>query len=328
MGRLVISGRIKSDGRRLVGSPSARAYTPTGLQPLSPKPMRSTPDAIGLLEHGLSDGQWELVKIVELLHASGQKPLQLEFLCDIEAWTGVSTLLFTVGGPLNAGAFIALADNLRTVRLDIESEPFNPRGEDVQILAQFLQKATKLQEVALELPSRIRPNVGSYRLNQIFKPIEEWIRPTLTRLYLVHLSTGYDVLSRLLFFNLPNLKHLHLEQIWLLDGLWEDVVEGLHQIVPLTMCKLYGALYQSNGKFYCSNDTATTNDELTEFLAANSRYVMEGGTHPRSPMYLPSHEFMKDVAYWKQLRGEFERARASGWDSGNPWSLDLPSRNH
>lgn len=290
--------------------------------------MRSTPDAIGLLEHGLSDGQWELVKIVELLHASGQKPLQLEFLCDIEAWTGVSTLLFTVGGPLNAGAFIALADNLRTVRLDIESEPFNPRGEDVQILAQFLQKATKLQEVALELPSRIRPNVGSYRLNQIFKPIEEWIRPTLTRLYLVHLSTGYDVLSRLLFFNLPNLKHLHLEQIWLLDGLWEDVVEGLHQIVPLTMCKLYGALYQSNGKFYCSNDTATTNDELTEFLAANSRYVMEGGTHPRSPMYLPSHEFMKDVAYWKQLRGEFERARASGWDSGNPWSLDLPSRNH
>ncbi|KAL8754721.1 MAG: hypothetical protein Q9199_004145 [Rusavskia elegans] len=328
MDRLVKSGRIQSNGRRVVGSPSARAYPPTGLQPLSPKPMNSTPDAVGLLETGLSDSRWELVKLVELLHASGQKPLQLEMRSDIETMTGIPARFFNAGELLNAGSLIALADNLRTLHLELSYHPGNPAGENLQILVQFLQKATRLRVLTLELPPRNIGNFATYRLNQIFKPIDQWIRPTLTKLVLALLSTGYEDLSRLIFFNLPHLRNLQLFGISLLDGIWENIVEGLHQIVPLTMCKLYGALYQSNGKFYCSNDTATTNDELTDFLAADSRYVMEGGTHPRSPMYVPSHEFKKDIAYWKQLRGEFERARASGWDSGNPWSLDLPSRNH
>lgn len=327
MDRLVKSGRIQSNGRRVVGSPSARAYAPTGLQPLSPKPMRSTPDAVGLLETGLSDSRWELLKLVELLHASGQKPLQLEICSDIETMTGIPALFFNAGELLNAGSLITLADNLRTLHLELNYLPGNSAGENLQILVQFLQKATRLRVLTLDLPYRNIQNFATYRLNQIFKPVDQWIRPTLTKLVLSSLSTGYEDLSRLIFFNLPNLRNLQLFGISLLDGIWENIVEGLHQTVPLTFCKLFRTLFQPNGKPYSLNDTASTEDQIKIFLSANNRYVIEGGTHPRSPMYLPSHEFKKDIAYWKQLRYEFERARASGWDSGNPRLLDLPSRN-
>lgn len=92
-GRLVNSGRIKSDGTRLVGSPSARAYPPTGLQPLGLKAMGGATDTTDFSEVGMSNGQCELKKVVEVLHASGQKLLLLNFLRDRPRliWNGAST---------------------------------------------------------------------------------------------------------------------------------------------------------------------------------------------------------------------------------------------
>ncbi|KAL8657881.1 MAG: hypothetical protein Q9226_001478 [Calogaya cf. arnoldii] len=312
MRRLVNSGRIQADGRRLVGSPSARAYTPTGLQPFSPKPMESIPAAVHLLENGLSDGQWEFVKIVELLHASGQKPLHLKSLSDIESLSGIPTLLFSIGGPLNADAFLSLADNLKSIRLTLESDPPNAVEQDLQLLAQFLRKAITLQTVTLQVPDEHRYDVGCYRLSQIFSPIEQWIRPTLTILGLTCFDTGYDDLSRLLFFSLPEMKHLRLGEISLLDGIWEDIVEGLRQLVSLRSCSLENDLLHFNGKPYMLNDDSTTEEEIEIFLEANGEYIMNGGTHPRYPMYVPSQEFKEKIVYWKQLRGEQKEAQDSG----------------
>lgn len=324
-GRLVNSGRIKSDGRPLVGSPSARAYPATGLLPLSLKAIGEATDTTDLSEVGMSNGQCELKKVVEVLHTSGQKPLQLNFLQDRPqliwngASTGASQFIFNVEGSLTADALVALADNLRSLRLDFEYAVTNPGEPNFQILAQFLHKATKLEEVGLEFPGPINYDVllYEYRLDQIFKPIEKWTRPALTKLSLVRLSTGFYDLSRLLFVNLPKLKDLHLAHITLLDGIWEDVVEGLHQIVPLTTCKLALQLYQPNGYHYSLKDHATDDEltkfsKLTEFIEANNHYaVEEGGTHPGYPTYDLSYEFKQEIAHWKQLRADSVRARAS-----------------
>lgn len=48
----------------------------------------------------------------------------------------------------------------------------------------------------------------------------------------------YEGLSRLLFFSLPKFNHLVLVEVWLDDGNWGDIVEGLRHIVPLTSCKI------------------------------------------------------------------------------------------
>lgn len=318
-GRLVNSGRIKSDGTRLVGSPSARAYPPTGLQPLGLKAMGGATDTTDLSEVGMSNGQCELKKVVEVLHASGQKPLLLNFLRDRPrliwngASTGASQFISNIEGSLTADALVALADNLRSLRLDFEYAITNPGQPNFQILAQFLHKATKLEDVGLGFSVPINYNVflHEYRLDQIFKPIEKWTRPNLTKLSLVRSSTGFGDLSRLLFVNLPKLKHLYLTDIKLLDGIWEDVVEGLHQIVPLTTCKLAPQLHQPNGYHYGWKD-GVTDHEFAELLEANHRYVVEeGGTHPEFPRYIPSGEFEQEIAYWKQLRADSEGARAS-----------------
>ena len=89
MDNLVNSGRIKSDGRRLIGSPSARAYKPTGLLPFSPKPRSPTPHARSWPVSELFDGRLESTGLVELLYASNQKPLRLEIIRDIETWSGL-----------------------------------------------------------------------------------------------------------------------------------------------------------------------------------------------------------------------------------------------
>lgn len=318
-GRLVNSGRIKSDGTRLVGSPSARAYPPTGLQPLGLKAMGEATDTTDLSEVGMSNGQCELKKVVEVLHTSGQKPLLLNFLRDRPrliwngASTGASQFISNIEGSLTADALVALAANLRSLRLDFEYAITNPGQPNFQILAQFLHKATKLEDVGLGFSAPINYNVFlyEYSLDQIFKPIEKWTRPNLTKLSLVRLSTGFGDLSRLLFVNLPKLKHLYLAHIKLLDGIWEDVVEGLHQIVPLTTCKLAPQLHQPNGYHYGLKD-GVTDHEFAKLLEANHRYVVEeGGTHPEFPRYIPSHEFEQEITHWKKLRADSEGARAS-----------------
>ncbi|KAL8670333.1 MAG: hypothetical protein Q9168_005120 [Polycauliona sp. 1 TL-2023] len=306
--RLVNSGRIACDGRRLIGSPSARAYPPTGLPPVGSKTLRKwpececviTPGAAGLLETGMSDGSWELGKLVDAVHEAGQMPLRFDFTRHIEHFTGIPASMFKVGGSLDTGAFHGLAHNLRILHLDIIS--FSSRDElkeELKVLVQFLQQAKKLEDVALNLPHIVPPRCQNYSLNQLFEPIEEWIRPNLKRLVLEFLTTTYDDLSRLLFFNLPNLERLYLKQITLKDGSWENIVEGLRQIVPLISCIFDGPFWHPSlvhhSIYYSFNNTAQTAGEINEFHKANGRYITEGGTHPQSETYTPSCGLLKDI---------------------------------
>ncbi|KAL8883194.1 MAG: hypothetical protein Q9192_007370 [Flavoplaca navasiana] len=219
-------------------------------------------------------------------------------------------------------AFATLASNLKVLCLALESCSRDPVERKSRLFTHFLQEATRLEVLVLELPWL--PNVEFYRLNDLFDPIEAWIRPTLTKLILDHVSGSYHDFSRLLFFNLQSLKHLHFSDIMLLDGCWEDVIEGLRQIVPLRCCTFNFGLYYANVKSYSLNDVIPTEEENTQFLAANSEYVVTGGIHPRAAMYVPSRKFQEDVAHWKRLRGGYEEERVGARSPGmlEPGSSD------
>ncbi|KAL8992993.1 MAG: hypothetical protein Q9169_006673 [Polycauliona sp. 2 TL-2023] len=305
MGRLVNAGRIDADGRRLMRD------TP-GCDCLSAS--SDARGAAGLLGCGMSDGHWELEKLVDALLAAGQKPSKIDLTCDIERFTGIPASMFKTGGCFDKESFLeGLAKNLTTLNLDLVS--FASRDElekELRLLVRLLESAKRLEELALELPHDVPPHYENYRLSVLFKPIESWIRPALTQLALMHLSTGYNDLSRLLYVNLPNLKHLYLREISLDDGKWEDVVEGLRQIVSLTICMFDGPFWHPGRGVrsirYSLNNTKETALEFEEFFDANCRYIMEGGTHPQSETYVLSDGLVEDIDHWKKLRGETQRA--------------------
>ena len=118
---------------------------------------------------------------------------------------------------------------------------------------------------------------------------------------------------------------MNLTQVLLLNGKWEDVVEGLRQIVPLTSGDLERCS-QSDQTPY-SLDSNSTAEEAEESAAANSRYIVEGDTHPCAPAYVPSYELKENVKSRKKLRGGFEGAQNIEGDAPNPWSTNLPPRN-
>ena len=65
--------RIRSDGTRLVGSPSARAWLPTTLQPTSPASMERDDTSIStILGSGKTNGCFEYVQFVKLLDTAGK----------------------------------------------------------------------------------------------------------------------------------------------------------------------------------------------------------------------------------------------------------------
>ncbi|KAL9630798.1 MAG: hypothetical protein Q9204_004540 [Flavoplaca sp. TL-2023a] len=256
------------------------------------------------------DGRLESTELIQLLYASNQKPLRFEIFRDIETRSGLSIHSFRTGGSLNMDAFTNLASNLKALCLTLESVAYDPVERKSRLFTQFLQEATRLEVLVLEMPWAT--HIELYRLNDIFDPIEAWIRPTLTKLTLDRLSGSYRDLARLLFLNLQKLKHLHFSDIMLLNGCWEDIIEELRQIVPLSCCTFNSGLYYANVKRYKLNDAIPTEEESTQFLATNSEYVLMGGIHPRAPMYVPSRKFQEDVAHWKRFRGGYEEERVSG----------------
>ncbi|KAL8978710.1 MAG: hypothetical protein Q9205_005774 [Flavoplaca limonia] len=309
-----------------VGSPSARAYVTSGLQPLTPKPLDTTPDTMRLIENGLSDGHSELPKLAALVHAADLKPLCLDAINDVETISGLPASTFEAMRSGHAGPLAALTENLKVLRLEIVAYARDPVTENEMInLADFFHKASRLEVTSLGLPFQYITQTPRYRLDQILKPILQGIRPTLRKLHIRSISASYNDLSRLLFFSLPNLKHLNLTQVLLLNGKWEDVVEGLRQIVPLTSGDLERCS-QSDQTPY-SLDSNSTAEEAEGFAAANSRYIVEGGTHPCAPAYVPSYELKESIKSSKKLRGEFEGAQNIEGDAPNHWSTDLPLRN-
>ncbi|KAL9627921.1 MAG: hypothetical protein Q9204_006237, partial [Flavoplaca sp. TL-2023a] len=145
LNHLVKSGVIRSDGGRSVGSPSTRAYVPSGLQPLTPKPLDTALDTMRLIENGLSDGRSEFLKLAALVHAADLNPLRLDAINDVETISGLPASTFEAMRSGHAGPLAALTENLKVLRLEIVAYAMDPITENEVInFANFFHKASKL----------------------------------------------------------------------------------------------------------------------------------------------------------------------------------------
>lgn len=109
----------------------------------------------------MSDGRWELVQLVQLLHAANQKPLRFQALCDIEIKSGIPAIAFDGGQHGPTGSFAALANNLKSLSLEIVSLNKRPKTEkEVADLAQFLHQATELEVLTIGLPATTTPRAA------------------------------------------------------------------------------------------------------------------------------------------------------------------------
>ncbi|KAL9627499.1 MAG: hypothetical protein Q9204_006521 [Flavoplaca sp. TL-2023a] len=275
-----------------------------------------------LIENGLSDGRSEFVKLAALVHAADLNPLRLDATNDVETMSGLPASTFEAMRSGHAGPLAALTENLKVLRLEIVAYAMDSITENEVInFANFFHKASNLVVISLGLPFRYITQTPRYRLDQILKPIVQGIRPTLRKLHIKDISASYNDLNRLLFFGLPNLKSFNLTQVLLLNGKWENVVEGLRQIVPLTSGDLERCS-QSDQTPY-SLDSNSTAEEAEGFVAANSRYIVEGGTHPCAPASVSSYELKESIKSWKKLRGEFEGTRNIERDEADQSTLQV-----
>ncbi|KAL8651678.1 MAG: hypothetical protein Q9226_004597 [Calogaya cf. arnoldii] len=182
--------------------------------------------------------------------------------------------------------------------------------EHAPIYAEVCAK-DKLEVLSLSgtLPSQRLMSDPHYELTAIIKNIKEWIRPNLTKLHLGGFTIDFENLECLLCINLPKLRNLSLHFILLTNGIWDDLVEVLRQVVHLETCTFTAPLiYPDFSAYRVTHDQRSRDPEhYQEFLNANERYVLEGGEHPRSPGYEPSKGLQEWIAFLKGSRNEIGR---------------------
>ncbi|KAI4237107.1 MAG: hypothetical protein LQ349_002090 [Xanthoria aureola] len=311
--RLIDSALITPDGRRLIGSPSARAWDPAGVPPISPiveagfdgepRTIRKARSKVGIFGTGPSDSYWELFEVLKLLNAVNKMPRQFR------AWDNLEVewrYLIDRFSPILELA-VDFAANLKVLELNLvprfgplDYEGFNPNHKwmrKAEAVAAFLGITQEDGLEVLSVSTAVMHYTGTnYWLNAFIGDIDAWIRPNLTTLRLGGFCVSSRDLHQLLFFNLPRLRDLGLGRMALYDGIWDDVVEGMHQILELKVCNLLGPFGQR-----CLGVEHITR-RYQDFNEASQRYVLEGGVHPGSPEYVSSQDFLEQIARWEELR--------------------------
>lgn len=302
------------DGRRLVGSPSARAWHPTGVPPSGPisslrlkresREIGRANSKVQLVKTGFSDSLWELFEVLELLNAANKMPRDFRALNHFEEGAGIPEDLF----KLNLESAVDFAANLRVLELQLVPCQSRVGSSDICLLQRWMKKAEaasafpdvtqkdKLEVVSLYMgPHYAFPQ---YELTTIISNVDTWIRPNLTTLRLNGFCIHSRDLNLLLFVNLPKLRVLALAQLLLKDGLWDDVIEGMRQILKLKVVNFVGSWWQQ-----CPGDE----QPILRYRGRNKdiqSYYRDGGVHPGSPEYVPSQDFLEQIARWKELRSK------------------------
>ena len=239
--------RVRPDGTRLVGSPSARAWLPSVLQPEGPRSLESN-SISDILTTGTTNGYFEFTKFTKLLSTTGKLPLKFEASwCYLDDWTvGVPLDVFNKKRSPDSVTFASLANRLQV--LDITFAHLDQeRCPDLDIFKEFLHQARSLRSVRLFLTNHKDGLLIS--MTQIFPPLTKLVLPSLTTLELHFLSFSYRELACLLFLSLPKLTSLDLKTIRILGGKWEDIIERLRCFKKLHRCCFNEHLLQDEGAY-------------------------------------------------------------------------------
>ncbi|KAL8669283.1 MAG: hypothetical protein Q9168_006115 [Polycauliona sp. 1 TL-2023] len=335
--RLIENGLILPDGTRLIGSPSARAWPPTGIPPSSPVPKLPYPGRPGkitwsveIMKTGISDGYWEFIRCLELLSASNVVPKEFSALGDLEILTGVSALVFQLGDSNMSHRFREMAKGFEALILKMVtySKPSTVNeNSDMAILEPWIDEVQqdakprakdKLQALSLSISvissavvdmysdhDELTATRQRYDLAAFIPNIESFTRPNLTTLHLAGFSIDCNDLDRLLCVNLPQLCNLSLQDIILENGTWDDIIEELHQVLRLKTCRFDEPLLNDNGERYREIEEQRDLYEGNRgFMVENERYVLGRGEHPMAPGYVLGEGVEERIQMWKGMRGE------------------------
>lgn len=263
-------------GRRSVGSPVARQWPFTSLQPASTrifdgaravKPEES-------IAHGRSEGSHEFLQLMQLLALTKKQPAFLSIMASRRFEAGLPSSIF---GRVWPGHIRSLGDykGLRVLRLKFGFCHFDytgPRDLQFHLLKPIFHNMSLLEELSLHLPFYpfLREDVHNNFL-QVFPPTTKWRLEKLHSLSLYGLSTSYSDLIGTLFLSLPNLKHLRLGAIRLIDGNWGDIIEGLRDAKNLLSCEF---------SFWLKGEIGPFPSFGKEELESLSEYVLHRRDYP------------------------------------------------
>lgn len=181
----------------------------------------------------------------------------------------------------------------------------------VQNLQVLLDTMDRLRSLRLRLSHVSGRDPTLYTHEQIFPASKVWSQ--LTTLKLKSMSTTASDLLHLLVFQMPELRHLKLGGIKLIEGTWHSVIEGLKQSNRISS---FGIAYNTtlvhhSGKMFMSYRSI--------FLRRVGEYLIHGGHHPCLPPNQSSHvaqNYMMDIE--PSLRNnlaELDRTRSEEPDS-------------
>ncbi|KAL8924210.1 MAG: hypothetical protein Q9208_004174 [Pyrenodesmia sp. 3 TL-2023] len=301
-------------------SPAARTWPSTCLLPQGLA--LSMPGPSWAMRHmGISDGCFEVRKLGQLLISSNKLPRRIHL---PGGWDqiGLSPLAFDTQKWPDSSSLSAVCGDLEF--LDVKITAFqgqirNPHCPSLQGLQSLVQDASALQSLSICMP--FEPSDGEagdedlFRFSQIFPAVTSWQQPNLTHLNLHGLATSYRDLAGLLFINLPELRSLKLGCVQLLDGPWEDFVEGLCHLHNLKDCQLNERLLLLNNQYYprlVYNEVAEEwefDGDLDTLLLAISNYITAGGRHPNLSRQEPDHASAKYMVRLNRTLNELRKER-------------------
>ncbi|KAL9028514.1 MAG: hypothetical protein Q9180_007155 [Flavoplaca navasiana] len=268
--------RIGSDGKRLVGSPSARAWLPTALQPMAPSYLDA--QATEYTHESL-----EFVAFVKLLNTTGKQPVRFQAKADWREYGAIGLPPNAFDSNKSPGSlhFISVSERLKVLELTMAvlfHQDSSAKSTNLSILKEIFWK------------SAITRQIDAF--------------PALAAM-----SFSYRNLAGFLFHSLPKLTCLYLQQTLLWDGKWQDIIEGLRRLKQLKCCQLNGMrLYDTEEYYLFYDDFGPVYMPSADFENQNEQYVL--GIIDRHPILKEGQPNSASAKYLARLNKTLEEVRA------------------
>lgn len=281
---------MSSNGMRLTGSPLARSWPPSWLQPPSSAYVLAAQEVLGKSDHE----EWYSIGkafnwLIRMLNETNKQPLTLRVPGNYDGSDGLSPALLKEDRLLVPPFSLEAFTNLKSLDLRMASHQDQLYIPDLCLLKSVVQVMGSLTNLTLLLPTKAYgidlfssdsedvedEDYELFNFTHVFPPLREIQLPQLRRLELRGLEISYDILAGFLLLKLPSLKSLTLSCIRLIEeGFWEDIVEGLCRLSRLDDCSLDTLFYSVIHPY--SRELLDEKD----FLQANALYVVAGDRHP------------------------------------------------
>ncbi|KAL8950549.1 MAG: hypothetical protein Q9222_003419 [Ikaeria aurantiellina] len=304
---------------RWVGSPVARSYPPSMLNPTTPQ---SDPNAVRYIK----PIEWaRFEKVIQLLRVTGKTPQQLvagdegNDFCSLYRGTYPCSFAPKRWSWISE-AMVHLAQGLRVLCLRIPEchgwdigPQFDTchRYPTLSGLQELFRNTPCLEELELHLPATVlrflhHTPASRYRFDQIFPAMSELTLHNLRHLALSGLSMRYKDIAELFFIHMQSLTYVYVSHIDIPDGKWADIIEGFRHIKP-TLSGKFGPdlqLPEADNMMGYDTDWEPMKSAFGEKLR---RYLEDGVRNPYLPYDCPAYHCEK---YFSRLQATLDILRA------------------